>query len=151
MWVITAFAALGLVVGNLVGLTATPVVASVLGLLFAFAGGSILTFFHKYTHEDRNAAARGLLALALGCLVGVYAGIFVSERRLLSPAHRRGTANVVARGDDVSVMFRSQAYLRSSVAEKADVLDNQYQNGEISAPTAFRELYRAVKAEDERR
>jgi hypothetical protein len=147
MWVVIAFAALGLVVGNLVGLTATPVVASLLGLLFAFAGGSILTFFHKYTPEDRTAAAQGLLALAVGCLLGVYAGIFVSERRLLSPPHRRmpTTDSAYAAADTRS--FPSSGYLRSTIARKADVLDNQYQNREISADSAFRALYRAVKSE----
>jgi hypothetical protein len=152
MWLVLAFSALGLLIGNLVGLSTTPIVASLLGLLFAFAGGSVIAFLHKLTPPDRTAAGQALLALSVGSLIGLYAGIAVSEYRLLSPAHRRvaappnaGTGTTRAeRAPDA--LFGSSGYVRNEIARKADEIDARYQNGELTAEAAFRELYRFIKA-----
>ena len=42
-----AFAALGFLIGNLVGLTGGPISASTIALLFAFGGGSAVGFLPK--------------------------------------------------------------------------------------------------------
>src|SRR5688500_11854820 len=89
MWLIVAFSMLGLLVGNLVGLSATSVVTPLLGLLFAFAGSSVIAFLHKLTQQDRKVASYAMTALSVACLVGIYSGVLVNEYRLLTPKHRR--------------------------------------------------------------
>ena len=87
-WSVAGFVALGYLTGTLVGMSASPVTGALVGLLFAFAGGSGVAFFKTLTPEERVSAGQGIMALSLGCLLGVYSGIVVSEFRLLSP---RGT------------------------------------------------------------
>jgi hypothetical protein len=85
VWLTLGFAGMGLLIGNLVGLTSEKVVTPVIGLLFSFIGASILTVLHKLTHADRMAAGKAILALSVSCLVGVYGGVLVSEHHLLTP------------------------------------------------------------------
>jgi hypothetical protein len=106
MWLIVAFAALGLLIGNLVGLTAQSVVSSLLGLLFAFVGGSVLVFLEKLTPEIRKLAGQSILALSVSCLIGTYVGIVVSEWQLLSPKRtvKPATARPTTEGEQAGAI-----------------------------------------------
>lgn len=70
MWIVIGFAALGFLIGNLVGLTAHSVVTSVLTLIFAFTGGSIIAFLGKLTLDDRRVAGQAICCLSLCCVLG---------------------------------------------------------------------------------
>jgi hypothetical protein len=63
--------------------------SQVIGLLFAFGGGSMLAFLGKLSLDDRRAALQGIIAMSLLCLVGVYGGIAVSEYQLVTPRASR--------------------------------------------------------------
>lgn len=148
MWLIVAFAALGLLIGNLVGLSDTPVVSPLLGLVFAFAGGSVIAFLHKLTESDRKAASQALLALSVSCLIGVYGGVTVNEYRLLTPEDRRWPAIDTARAtrDSASALVRAPGYLRSAISRRLDEIDARYQNRELTAVEAYDSLHAAIRS-----
>src|SRR5215469_8320878 len=85
LWFVLGFGALGLLIGNLVGMTSESAVTPVMGLVFAFAGSSILALLHKISHEDRQLAGKAIFVLCAFCLLGVFLGIVVDERKLLTP------------------------------------------------------------------
>ncbi len=61
MWMILGFAALGLLIGNLIGMTSEGVIGELISLLFVFVGGSLMAFLHKLTPADRRLAGGALL------------------------------------------------------------------------------------------
>jgi len=86
-WMAAGFGGLGLLIGNLVGLTSESLVGRIISLLFVFIGGSLLAFLRKLDVHDRKTAGASLLALSLASIVGVYMGILMTEYRWLSPAN----------------------------------------------------------------
>jgi len=164
MWLILAFSALGLLIGNLVGLSATSIVTPLLGLLFAFGGSSIIAFLHKLSGDDRKAAAQAVLAISLACLVGVYSGVLINQYRVLTPKARRWPVAVSAssksvRGDESvpsgeksngatgndPLLWTYERYVRSAIGKKADEIDVRYRNHEITSAVAYDSLYAAVQ------
>ena len=85
-----AFAALGLLLGTLAGLSTTPVVITLIGALFAFVGGSAAAFFGKLDAARLRLASLGVLAMSVCMLIGLVGGITVRANRLLTlePAER---------------------------------------------------------------
>lgn len=136
MWTIFAFIALGFLVGNLIGLTAESVTSAVLGLLFAFGGGSAIAFIRKLDPTERVLASKATLALSLSVLVGVYAGIVVSEYQLLTPDRQLASKRV-------SVSERK--YLRESIISSVHSIDQRYANKQITLQEAYREMYQLVQ------
>jgi hypothetical protein len=68
--------AFGLSAGLLTGMSKSPVVSTVLPLMFAFAGGSVLalTTVAGLTTEDENLLGFQLLWFAIGTIAGVFWG-----------------------------------------------------------------------------
>jgi hypothetical protein len=154
VWIALGFLCLGLLIGTLVGLTATSVVVSVLGLLFAFAGGSVLAFLHKIGAADRVAAGQALMTFSLACLVGLYAAIYVSEHRILSPAApvggntsqtTRGVSDKVASSATKQIESAGRKYLLSDAMTEAQGIDLLLSGGKISADEAYRRLSKIVQ------
>jgi len=143
MWIILGLAALGFLIGNLVGLTASSVVTPLLGLLFAFVGGSVLGLFHKLDERDRILAGRGVLALSLLCLVGTWTGILTNEHRWLSPARANIPENV---GSGGSVQTKAAPYLRSAQIDAINQIDRKKETGGLTAEQAYEQLYRLALA-----
>jgi hypothetical protein len=135
MWVIIGLFLLGLLVGNLVGLTATSVVTPLLGLLFAFVGGSVIVMLGKLPSADRRLAGQCIVALALGCLIGTYGGIVVTEYQLLSPKIDHVPATRMTVADR-----KAYLYLRSEVMAPAAAIQLQYAQGHITAEEAYGQL-----------
>lgn len=132
MWVVIGLFLLGLLVGNLVGLTAQSVVSSLLSLLFAFIGGSLIALLGKLSPSERGLAGQCIVALSIGCLIGTYGGIAVSENQLLS---LRGTHTGASR-----LTVADRKYLRSEILTPAAAIDLQYRQGLINADEAYRQL-----------
>ena len=118
---IFAFACLGFVIGNLVGLSAESTLSVVLPLLFAFGGGSAVAFLHKLPPSERRLAAAAVVTLSLSCLIGVYTGIVVSEHQLLSPS--------IDDSDDRTAVA-DRKYLRRIDIEEVQRIDQAYKTGE---------------------
>ena len=112
-WLVAGFLFMGLLVGNLVGMSATSVTTSILGLLFAFAGGTAVAFLQKLSAEQIKIAGKAILVLSLSCLVGLYAGILVTEHQLLTPPERAATR--------VSVV--DSKYLRAELVDPASRIE----------------------------
>ena len=127
-----AFASLGFLVGNLIGLSAESTLSVVIPLVFAFGGGSAIAFLHNLKPEDRRQAGVAVTALAVACLIGVYCGIFVSEYQLFSP-------NLTQAPETASI--ESRKYLRNVDVRAVDLVDQRYKSNEITAEQAYETLY----------
>lgn len=140
--IILAFVCLGFLIGNLVGFSSGSTLAVLIPLLFTFAGGSAVGFLPKLPVDTRRLAAGAVIGLSLSCLAGVYTGILISERQLLSPAYIREAASIkpttrVERG-----------YLQAAVFSEAAVIDQKYRANELSAQEAYEQLYQLVRKGD---
>lgn len=130
MWLIIGFATLGLLLGNLVGMTSESVVSQLVGLLFVFVGGSIFTLLSKLNHHQRILSGKLLMAISLATLVGVYSGIAVSEFRLLSPRAVASLAN-----------YEPRKYLRAAPLERSNGIDIKRAAGLLTPEEAYAQMY----------
>jgi hypothetical protein len=136
MWTLVAFSSLGLLVGILTGLTAANVTSSLLALLFAFAGGSAVAFLNKLDAAKLVLASQCVTALSLACLLGVFSGVIVAERQLLTPEEYR------AAPAESTVMSRK--VLKKASAQRIGLINQLYRDGRLSADAAYEALYKAV-------
>ena len=123
-----AFAALGLLVGNLTGLSASPIAKALIPALFTLIGGSFVAFLSKVPPKDRIAAASAILSFSIACLIGTYIGIAVNAHELLGP-----------RSADLNT------YLRDTVIGQADSIDQRKRNGQLNADQAYEELRKVLE------
>ena len=141
MWVGIAFSCLGFLIGNLIGFTAESVTSSVLALLFAFGGGSAISFMQKLDTQDRATAGKAIVALSLACLLGLYVGIILSEYQLLSPG---------GQGQTVRTSVEARKYLRGNLISKAHAIDQQLQLGSKTyeqLEEAYEEMYQLIESQ----
>ena len=131
MWLIVGFSALGLLLGNLVGMTSESVVGQLVGLLFVFVGGSVFALLRKLNDNDRGLAGKLLMGVSLGTLIGVYAGIAVNEFRLLSPR----TIAAIERGESVN------KYVRSGSLQASGGIDIKRAKGLLTIDDAYAQMY----------
>jgi len=129
MQVLVAFYLLGMVVGTFAAFTATSVVASLLPLFFAFAGGSAIAFAGQVDSAALRRACTAIAGLSLGCLIGVYSGAWVSAHKLLTPAEARAAATA-----------SGSSYLREFSMDAADMIDQQKRSGALSVDEAYDKL-----------
>ncbi len=134
------FTSLGYLIGNLVGLTAASVTGTLIGLLFAFSGGSAIAFMHKIDANARIQASKAILALTLACLVGVYTRIYVSDNQLL-------TRDAKKVGKRISI--EANKYNRNKFLSKANAVDQRRANNHLSWKEAYEELYEFMTSYDE--
>jgi hypothetical protein len=127
---VVAFASLGLLIGNLAGLSATSLVTQLIGLLFAFFGGSIIAYLTQLSLEVQRSAGLSIASFSIACLVGVYFGIMVSEFQLLSPQY-------VQRSDDE---ISANKYLRNQLVPKIVTIDQQLRAGLVTHSDAYNQL-----------
>lgn len=150
MWIVIGLAALGFLIGNLVGLTAHSVVTAVLSLVFAFAGGSVIGLLGKVADADRKLAGQGICALSLTCLIGVYSGIAISEWRVLSPRNSRTNISTLnlgkeeAKAEGAIPMSLTNKYLDSDTVSTINSIDLLYRKNVITANEAYEKLYETV-------
>lgn len=139
-YIIFAFSSLGLLIGNLIGLTAESVVSAFLPLLLAFVGGSIIAFISKIPIADRIDASLAVSALSLSCLVGLYISIAASEHQVLTPDY----SSDLQVGAEESIEDRK--YLRSEQLELTHAVDQRFRNGQIDAAEAYSKLREIILA-----
>jgi hypothetical protein len=145
MWLILAFVALGFLIGNLIGFSASSSVPAFLGLLFALLGGSLVALLKGLDDANRRVAGQAVLALSLACLSGVYCSVAVNERQLLTPKELRFHA--AALGSSSAPATSSQPpnpprgkYLAAGIASQARMIDWQRRTGKLSLADAYNEL-----------
>jgi len=78
-WTLLGCASLGLIIGIMTGMSVSPIVSVVVGLIFAFAGGSVIIMIKGRNAEDRIIIGQSIFALSLAALIGVALGVKVRE------------------------------------------------------------------------
>lgn len=151
MWLAFAFATLGLLIGTLVGLTSESVVQSLIGLLFALMGGSVIALLGKLSPEDRTKASQAIASLSIGCLIGIYSGIIVTQYRLLSPRIESTKPLIAAQAPSppappepkgaARAEISKERYVRSAIIDKANAIDIRYKSNRITLEQAYEEMY----------
>jgi len=129
-----AFLMLGFLIGNLVGMSAESLVATLMPLLFTFGGGSAIGLLHKVDEVSRKVAFTAIFTLSIGCLSGVYLGVAISEYQLLSPVSDRSKQR------DADAITHSK-YLRSYLTSEAEQIDQLYVSGALGPQRAYERLY----------
>jgi hypothetical protein len=140
MIVLLAFACLGFLIGNLVGLSSENTVAIIIPLLFTFGGGSAIAFLHKLDVGSRRMAATSVIALSLSCLLGVYSGIIVCEHQLLTPKANR--TSILAERPTVD----SRKLVKDLNVSAVQAINIKYRTGDLSAEDAYNQLYELVSS-----
>lgn len=125
-----AFFALGFLVGNVTGLSASPIATALVPALFALAGGSVLAFLKGLSAEDRQLAGRAIIGFSVGCLAGLYLAIIVTSKQLLGPGGPAG---------------EREPYLRSSEQSAATRIDQRVRQGDISREEGYNQLLSEIK------
>ena len=120
-----AFLILGFLVGNVTGLSASPIATALVPALFALAGGSVLAFLKDLSVDDRKVAGRAIIGFSAGCLAGIYLAIFITSRQLLGPT---------------SLPDQRKNYLRSSEQSAINQIDQRVRRGDITADEGYRQL-----------
>lgn len=128
MWHATAFSLLGLLVGNLAGLSASPIAATVIAGALTLAGGSAIALFQKLEERDIKRVCQCLAAFSIASLLGLYCGVVVCEYRLLTPLAQRTAIVENAVGND-SV---DKKYVRDA---EVDAIDLEFQKASRAATT----------------
>ena len=141
MWIAIGFGAMGLLLGNLLGMTSEPVVKYVIGILFTFVGGTVFAFLQRLTEKDRAVAGQAVFALSLGCLIGVYSGVWVNQHRSLSPTTAAGAQPVAT----------PEFYLRNANLDQANEIDREKQAGVLNSEQAYEKMYRLMQNSQEQR
>jgi hypothetical protein len=142
-----AFAALGLLVGNVSGLSDAAVTLPLIAALFAFVGGSAIAFLKDVPDAQRGSAALAITGLAIGCLLGVYLGILVREHQLLTPQARRFIATPSEQNAPVTQSGVTR-YLRSSDVQRLGTIDAARRRGALTAQEAYDSLYNLIREEN---
>ena len=134
MRIVAAFLSLGVVVGTLVGLSASSLAQGAIGLLFAFGGGSAIALSEKLSPSKQIFACAAIASLSIGCFIGIYSSVYISEHQLLTPAATRATD---AAG---KTSVEARKVLRSELIVHAVALDQLARTNRITYENAFEQL-----------
>lgn len=83
-WLYIGQSIFGLLIGYMVGLSISPVVSTVLGLMFAFIGGSLIVLIKGKTDDELEVIGKCITALSSFMLLGVLIGITFRANDLLT-------------------------------------------------------------------
>ncbi|WP_263384135.1 hypothetical protein [Granulicella arctica] len=150
MWLILSFGLTGILIGNLIAMSASSTVPSLVSLIFAFVGGSLVVMLHRLKQDEQVLAGKILASLSFFCLVGVYMGLIVNEGRLLTPERWRQahpqTSRVQAPGECTETKLQDSKYLASDGISRGDAIDMLKTAGALSAEQAYFQLFNEYKA-----
>lgn len=82
-WFVFGQMSFGLVIGVVAGLSSSPIVGTLFGLLFAFIGGSIIVLIKGRTEEELALVGKSIGAMSLCIVVGVIVGIYLRANDVL--------------------------------------------------------------------
>jgi len=74
-WFLLGCVFLGLLIGLITGLSISPIVGTVVGLVFAFAGGSIIVLIKGRSETDLDLIGKSLASLSIFMIIGIAIGI----------------------------------------------------------------------------
>jgi len=107
-WIGAGFAAFGLLVGVVCGLSEAKLTTTLLGLLFALIGGSLGALLGKLNAEARKVTGIALLTFSVFTVTGVIGGITIRVNQLLLfESTRTAAAKVESAASLPSVSLKS--------------------------------------------
>lgn len=131
-WFLIGCLSLGLLIGFMAGLSISPVVSTVLSLVFAFTGGSVIVLVKGREASELQLIGQSLAAISVAMVLGVVFGIVFRVNNLLHVG-----------GDDASAGKQAELatayYLKNPITVK-DVL--KFSKMEVD-PVVIRALLRA--------
>jgi mannitol-specific phosphotransferase system IIBC component len=83
MFVVLGFTSLGLLVGSIAGLSSADLTLTLFGLVFAFAGGSVIAFMGKMPKPSIVLASIALASFCLAAVMALYVGLFMKVNEIL--------------------------------------------------------------------
>lgn len=84
-WFLIGQSFFGVLIGFMVGLSISPVVSTVLGLMFAFIGGSLFVLIKGRSEDELAFIGKSITALSLFIMLGVVIGIITRTNDVLEP------------------------------------------------------------------
>ncbi len=132
--IVFAFISFGFLLGNLIGLTAESIVKSLIPLLFAFVGGSAITFIGKLKEVEQFKASVAMGCFSLSCLLGVYTSLLIVENQLFTPI------SVIQSDKDGFTSMEERKLLRSTIFNTSSSIDQRVRSGQLDYEEAYKEL-----------
>ncbi len=83
IYVVIGFTSLGLLIGSIAGLSSAELTLPLFGFLFAFAGGSVITFMGKIPKPSIGLASIALASFCLAALITLYVGLYIKVNEIL--------------------------------------------------------------------
>ena len=84
IWFVTGSFSMGLLVGFMTGLSISPITGTVMGLVFAFAGGSVVVLIKGRDESELLLIGKGLSFLSVAMIIGIVSGIVFRTNGLLA-------------------------------------------------------------------
>lgn len=137
-WQFIGLLTLGFLIGNLIGLSANNHMETIMASLFAISGGVTILSIKNEDLTIVNLKLRALFFIALGCLIGVYFGIYLSESKSLTPD------KTIVAGKETEEKIIDRKYLRSQTMTFVELIDQQLTNEEITVEEAYNELFEHI-------
>jgi hypothetical protein len=123
-WLGWGFCFLGTLVGVLTGLTSAEITVTLVTVVFAFLGGSVVAMVQKISIADREAIGKIIFSFSFSCVVFLILGIIAKQNEWLTPMSKRGKEERVT-------------YIRSG---EIDIIDNKLRQGVINYEEAYNQL-----------
>ncbi len=82
-FIVIGFTSLGILIGSIAGLSSADLTLTLFGLLFAFAGGSVIAFMGKIPKSNISLAGIALCSFSLAAVIALYIGLFVKVNEIL--------------------------------------------------------------------
>jgi len=83
-WLYIGQSFFGFLIGYMVGLSISPIVSTVLGLMFAFIGGSLIVLIKGKSETELEVIGKSITALSSFMLIGIAMGIFFKANDVLN-------------------------------------------------------------------
>lgn len=128
------FAAFGLLIGLITGLTSSAISGAIITALFAFVGGKILLNFDGKKPGVQINIGIVILGFSLFCVTGILSGIYIKVNQVLTITYtvKSNQSPTSSKKDSGNV------YLR---ANEAKLIELEYRRGEINKDSALQALF----------
>lgn len=83
VYIVFGFASFGLLTGSISGLSSANLTLPLVGLLFGFAGGSVIAFIGKIPKNTIALAGVAIGSFSLAAVIALYLGLFVKVNEIL--------------------------------------------------------------------
>jgi hypothetical protein len=149
-----SFASLGLLVGSIAGLSSAELTLPLYGFLFAFVGGSVISFLDKVPRQSICLASVALASFALAATFSLYAGLFIKVNELMylhggqvMSAKRSASAQILPGKEIEAAGYR--ALMRSRAGQPLDAyLKEEIDAGNMNLSDACEYLSAHVATND---